>query len=113
MEERTEHTASRGKFLGAAGLTGAALASGAWRTDTAGAAPRAAKAGGRSYSAGHFLLSLDGESSVIASADGGDAVGEVVLEGGNAPLQKKHIGNVKYQDCTIELGLDLPKSLYA
>lgn len=113
MDEQTK--ASRARFLGtvgAAGVAGAALAGGAWRTGKAGAA---AAPGGRAYSAGFFALQLDGskESGFLRSVEGGNAVGEVVHEVGSATYyQKKHIGNVKYEEFTAEFGLALPKDVY-
>ena len=112
MDEQTK--ASRARFLGtvgAAGVAGAAIAGGAWRTSKAGAAA----APGRSYSAGHFALELDGSKEIgfLRSVEGGNAVGEVVREVGSAGYyQKKHIGNVKYEEITAEFGMAMSKDVY-
>lgn len=113
MDEQTK--ASRARFLGtvgAAGVAGAAIAGGAWRTTKAGAA---AAPSGRSYGAGIFALQLDGakELGYLSSVEGGDASGEVVHEVGSAGYyQKKHIGNVKYGDITMEFGMGMSKSVF-
>ena len=108
MDDVEKLEASRGKFLAAAGLTGAALATGAWKTRTAGAADA------RSYVSGYFALELGGASTgFLKSIDGGSIRGEVVNEPGSATYyQKKHIGNVKYGEFTAELGLSMSKSVY-
>ena len=113
MDEQTK--ASRARFLGtvgAAGVAGAAIAGGAWRTGKAGAA---AAPGGRGFSAGHFVLELDGakQAGFLNSVEGGNAVGEVVHEVGSAAYyQKKHIGNVTYEEFAVAFGLALPPDVY-
>lgn len=67
----------------------------------------AAASDGRSYVTGYFAMDLDGYScGIVRSVEGGDAEGEVVVEkttvGG---LTKKHIGNVKYNDFSVQLPL--------
>lgn len=108
MDDVDKIEASRGKFLAAAGLTGAALATGAWKTRTAGAADA------RSYVSGNFALELGGANTgFLKSVDGGEIRGEVVNEVGSATYyQKKHIGNVKYGEFTAQLGLSMSKSVY-
>ena len=112
MDEQTK--ASRARFLGtvgAAGVAGAAIAGGAWRTSKAGAASVPTRA----YSASHFALELDGSKAVgfLRSVEGGNAVGEVVHEVGSAGYyQKKHIGNVKYEEITAEFGIGMSKDVY-
>ena len=105
---------SRRTFLaGAAGLAGAAIATGAF--------PRAAAAAGtneRGYAAGHFFLQLDGSKlGVLNSFEGGNAVGQVVVDvaDGTTPagVAKKHLAGVKYEDITITCGAGMPKDLYA
>jgi hypothetical protein len=109
MDDLERLEASRGKFLAAAGITGAALAAGAWKTKTAGAALPT-----RSYAASHFAIELEGVSAgFVKSVDGGGIVGEVVNEPGSATYyQKKHIGNVTYGEFTVRLGLSMAKSVY-
>lgn len=109
MDDLDRLEASRAKFLAAAGITGAALATGAWKTKTAGAA-----AVPRAYVASHFALELDGASAgFLKSVDGGAIVGEVVTEPGSATYyQKKHIGNVKYSEFSVRLGFSMSKDIY-
>lgn len=109
MDDLDRLEASRGKFLAAAGITGAALAAGAWKTKTAGAALAT-----RGYVASHFALELDGASAgFVRSVDGGAIVGEVVSEPGSASYyQKKHIGAVKFGEVTVRLGFSMSKSVY-
>ena len=101
---------SRARFLGAAGLTGAAIATGAWKTGTVGAATAADP---RDFYAGTFGIDLgNGWEVLVKSVDGGNIVGEVVREVGSAPYyQKKHIGNVKYEEVSFKIGLP-SKGLY-
>jgi hypothetical protein len=64
---------------------------------------------GRSYVTGYFALDLDGLAcGLIQKFEGGDIEGEVT----NLPLAhdyyiKKHIGNVKYNDYTVQMGLSM------
>jgi len=96
---------SRARFLGAAGLTGAAIATGAWKTGTVGAASSAADP--HDFNTGRFGLDLgNGWETFVKSVDGGNIVGEVVREVNSAPYyQKKHIGNVKYEEVSFKIGL--------
>ena len=98
---------SRARFLGAAGLTGAAIATGAWKTATVGAA---SKADQRGFTVGNFGLDFgNGWEAFVKSVSGGETVGEVVREVASAPhYQKKHIGNIKYEEVTLRLGLPSP-----
>lgn len=109
MDDLDRLEASRGKFLAAAGITGAALAAGAWKTKTADAALAT-----RAYVSSHFALELDGASAgFLKSVEGGGIVGEVVSEPGSATYyQKKHIGNVSYGEFTVRLGFSMAKSVY-
>lgn len=109
MDDLERHEASRGKFLAAAGITGAALATGAWKTRSAGAA-----AAPRPFAAGRYLLALDGAAAgFLASVEGGEIAGEVVSEPGSATYyQKKHIGNVRYGEFALQLGFAMTPSVY-
>ena len=102
--ENEQPRGSRARFLGAAGITGAAIATGAWKTGTVGAAPQADQ---RGFTVGRFGLDFgNGWEAFVKSVDGGHTVGEVVHEVGSAPYyQKKHIGNVKYEEVTLRLGV--------
>jgi hypothetical protein len=98
---------SRARFLGAAGLTGAAIATGAWKTATVGATSTADQ---RGFTVGNFGLDFgNGWEAFVKSVSGGETVGEVVREVASAPYyQKKHIGNIKYEEVTLRLGLPSP-----
>jgi hypothetical protein len=98
---------SRARFLGAAGITGAALATGAWKTATVGAAAAADK---RGFTVGNFGLDLgSGWEAFVKSVDGGGTVGEIVEEPGTVSYYpKKRIGFVTYEDVTLRLGLPSP-----
>ena len=102
---------SRARFLGAAGLTGAAIATGAWKTATVGTASAAADP--HDFNAGRFGIDLgNGWEALVKSVEGGNIVGEVVREVDSAPYyQKKHIGNVKYEEISFKIGLP-SKGLY-
>lgn len=64
---------------------------------------------GRSYVTGYFALDLDGiRCGLIQKFEGGDVEGEVTT----LPLAhdysvRKHIGNVKYNDFTVQTGLSI------
>jgi hypothetical protein len=67
----------------------------------------------RSYSAGHFMLSLDGEPAVLKDFDGGNIKGEVVtVNMGPENLAMKHLATVKYEPFTINVGMSMGKALY-
>ena len=68
----------------------------------------------RSYVGGKFLLELDGSfAGWLSSFEGGNAVGEVVTEpSAEGSVQKKHIGNVKYEDISVQLGFSMVKGVY-
>ena len=68
----------------------------------------------RSYAAGNFFLNLEGvKTGFIKSTEGGSATAQVIEEkpapGGFA---KKHIGNLKYEEITLQLGFSNERSLY-
>lgn len=67
----------------------------------------------RSYTAGHFMLSLDGEPSVIKDFDGGNVKGEVgTIKMGPENVDMKTITTLKYEPFTINVGMSMGKSLY-
>jgi hypothetical protein len=67
----------------------------------------------RSYSAGHFMLSLDGEPAVLKDVDGGTIKGEVVtINMGPDNLPIKHISTIKFEPFTINIGMSMGKGLY-
>jgi phage tail-like protein len=67
----------------------------------------------RGYSAGKYVLVIDGVSQgPVHSVEGGHATSDVVTEKlGPDTTTKKHIGNVKYDDVTFKCGLDTPSAL--
>jgi hypothetical protein len=71
-------------------------------------------AGERPYASGYFGLELDGvHNGLLHSIEGGDVVGEVVtFTSGGDLIAKKHIGNVKYGEFTMQLGANLAKPVY-
>ena len=67
----------------------------------------------RSYVAGNYFLSLDGvECGFLRSAEGGDAVGEVLSAAAPGQFADKRLGGVRYDDIVLELGLGLEKPVY-
>jgi hypothetical protein len=67
----------------------------------------------RSYTGGHFLLSLDGEPSLLKDLDGGNIKAEVVtFKMGPEMVDMKHISTVKFDPFTINVGMSMGKSLY-
>lgn len=67
----------------------------------------------RSYTAGHFMLSLDGEPAVLKDMDGGNIKGEVVtVNMGPENLAMKHLATIKYEPFTINVGMSMGKALY-
>lgn len=71
-------------------------------------------ASARSWTAGKYLLELDGApAGWLISADGGNPVSEVAggLPGVDS-LAAKHIGGVKYEDITLTCGAGMSKAFY-
>ncbi|HUZ15121.1 MAG TPA: phage tail protein [Gaiellaceae bacterium] len=103
---------SRRAFLGraagaAAAVAGAGVGAGAL-------AKSAAAADQRTYTAGHFALQLDGASAgKFVGLDGGNLENTVVSEvPGPDHIVKKHLANVKWSDCTIQVGSGMRKGMY-
>ncbi len=112
MNGAASSTSRRG-FLGraagaAAVVAGAGVGAGALTQS-------AAAAGQRSYTAGRFALEIDGvNTGLVAGVDGGRLEGDVVLDtpvGGDL-FQRKHIGGVKYEDFTVQVGSGMSKPMY-
>ena len=121
MEEQNSGTTSRRRFLGtAAGATGVALAAVAWKPAQAAAAipdqgPRQpSPISGRSFVSGNFSLALEGTNvGVLKSVDGGGATADVITESvGEDGYAHKHIGNVKYEEFSMQLGFGMQKAVY-
>lgn len=60
-----------------------------------------------------YALELDGQTAGwLFSYEGGQATGEVVSENLGEIVARKHIGNVKYEDITITVGLGMSSDVY-
>jgi hypothetical protein len=67
----------------------------------------------RSYTAGHFMMSLDGEPSIVTDFDGGNIKAEVAtVNMGPENLAMKHIATIKYEPFTVNIGMSMGKALY-
>jgi phage tail-like protein len=68
----------------------------------------------RAYGMGKYGLELDNvKAGWISEVSGGDPVADVVVEKiGGDPLQKKHIGNLKYEEISFKCGTGMSKALY-
>lgn len=75
--------------------------------DSKGAADR------RSYVAGGYALTLDGDfAGFVKSMSGGGAVAEVVTEStGATGFAKKHVGGILYEDIQIDVGIGAGASI--
>ncbi len=69
---------------------------------------------GRSTVSGNFFLNLDGvPCGFVKSVDGGGITAEVIHElSGPSHFVKKHIGPLKYEDFTLQIGLSMTKAVY-
>ncbi len=111
---------SRRRFLGtAAGATGVALAATVWTPRPAAAAvagqgANVRAADTRSYASGNFMFDLAGVSAgFVKSVEGGNVSADVVTEPvGPDYFVKKHIGQPKYEDFTMQIGFSMNKALY-
>lgn len=80
-----------------------------------GLVPAAAGPGsGRSYVSGNFMFSLDGVNcGLLKSIDGGGIAAEVINEpAGPSYFVKKHIGQPKYEDVSMQVGFSMTKGIY-
>jgi phage tail-like protein len=68
----------------------------------------------RSYVSGNFFLTLDGvKCGYLKSIAGGGVSAEVIQEpAGPNYFVKKHIGQPKYEDLTLQVGFSMSKPLY-
>jgi phage tail-like protein len=71
-------------------------------------------AGTRSTVSGSFMFNLNGvPCGFVRSAEGGDAVGDVVEEGPKSGVfTKKHIGQVKYDPVELSFGFGMAHDIY-
>ena len=74
----------------------------------------AGAADNRSFVSGNFSLNLEGvKTGFIKSVEGGSVTADVVEEKpGPSGFIKKHIGNPKYEDITLQLGFSNAKDVY-
>lgn len=105
-------THNRRSFLKAAGITTAAVSAAplalGFPSGDEGGPGVALAAPDRSYTGGRFALEIDGRSVGFIGADGGMPYGEVVTAYiGDDPYPKKHIGNVKFEDITMTVPVDV------
>jgi phage tail-like protein len=70
---------------------------------------------GRGYVAGKYGIEVDGiNAGWVWSVEGGHAVADVVVEKmGPDHLQRKHIGNVKYEPISVTCGTGMSKAFYS
>ncbi len=68
----------------------------------------------RSYVAGRYLLTLDGvKCGFVKSVEGGGASAQVVNESaGPDYFIRKHLGQVRYEDFEVQMGLNMGKPVY-
>lgn len=100
----------RAFLLGAAGVTGVAVAAGAWRAPAAAAAPVPVPAAGAAGIIGPEIFALrvdDTNCGLIQKFEGGDIEGVVVTDTDEKGLTKKHLAGVKYNEFNIQMGLSM------
>lgn len=68
----------------------------------------------RSFVSGNFVMSLGGKSvGFLKSVDGGGITAEIINEQtGPSYFVKKHIGQPKYEDITMQIGFSMTKAIY-
>jgi len=65
-----------------------------------------------SFTAGRFLLSLDGQPALLKDFDGGNIKGEVVtMNMGPQQVAQKHISTLKFESFSINVGMSMGKPL--
>jgi phage tail-like protein len=70
--------------------------------------------GNRTYVSGNYLLEIDGvKCGFVKSFSGGAISAEVINEPvGPDHIVKKHIGQPKYEDITLQIGMSMSKNVY-
>jgi phage tail-like protein len=122
-DKDNQRGASRRDFLAGAGLTGVAVAAGAWPAvipSIAGVSSgalfpvSALAADKRSFTASRFGVELDGSAAgFVSSMSGGVAFADVVNEKVGADgIVHKHLGAVRYEDITLECGTGMSSQFY-
>ncbi len=78
-------------------------------------APSSGRRAERSYVSGNYFLTIDGaKAGFLKSVDGGGVTAEVINEpAGKSYFVKKHIGQPKYEDFTIQVGFSMSKVFYS
>ncbi|MFL6007641.1 MAG: hypothetical protein ACJ744_15500 [Gaiellaceae bacterium] len=68
----------------------------------------------RGYTAGRFLVELDGSAAgFVESVEGGDVFSDVVMEKVGADgIAHKHLAGVRYDDLTLVVGPNMSKSFF-
>jgi hypothetical protein len=62
---------------------------------------------------GHFALRLDGETTLLAGAAGGEIFAEVAeVPAGPGPFVKKHLTHVRFEDITAAVGFAMSDALF-
>src|SRR5436305_10565885 len=62
---------------------------------------------------GRFLLELGGvPMGFLQSCDGGAAIADVVTENGPAPIQKKHVADLRFEDIVLTFGEAMDKTVF-
>lgn len=67
----------------------------------------------RSYSAGKFMMRLEGvDVGFLASLEGGEAIGEVIDEAPAGGRVGKHLGKIAYAPIVVEVGASMDRLFY-
>src|SRR5271154_4578232 len=106
-------TSGSGFLKRAAGATAVVAGAGVGAGAFAGSA--AAAATPRTYTAGRFALELGGlPCGFMVGLDGGDLDYDVVLDlpVGSDNIQRKHLGQPKYEDFTMQVGSAMAAPMY-
>jgi hypothetical protein len=62
---------------------------------------------------GHFALRLDGETTLLDGAAGGEIFADVIEDvSGPAPVIKKHLAQPEFEDITVDVGLAMSDALF-
>ena len=62
---------------------------------------------------GHFALRLDGETMLLAGAEGGELFAQIVEDAtGPTPYVKKHPAALEFEDITVEVGFAMSDALF-
>lgn len=113
MPENHEQGLSRSQFLAGAVSAGGAAAAAGVLAMPALAQREGDPPPGRTYVGGRFIIIVDGVASEIAFTDEGPQTRLVVEEpAGPDYYTKKHLGNVKYNEFSVQCGMGMGKGMY-